>query len=136
MLKNSHLILFCVSVSLVRHICWYRILIEVNEFFEEHFSFVWFFVLPLVDKVFYYFYSDDCRGHVLIIGHDGCGKMSTLRIAAFTAGLYIYCTMNVFFFTNKNLNPFTSHHVTVVIYPPIHFQLTFYYLIFYVLPPI
>lgn len=49
-------------------------------------NFVWFFSLTI-------------RGHVLLVGPEGCGKRSTTRLAAFTAGLIKY---ELFFSSPQN----------------------------------
>lgn len=38
------------------------------------------------------------RGHVLLIGPEGCGKSSTAKLAAFTAGWFGLVTLIPFFF--------------------------------------
>lgn len=36
--------------------------------------------------LFSFYFSPKRRGHVLLIGHEGCGKTSTIQLATFTAG--------------------------------------------------
>lgn len=44
------------------------------------------------------------RGHVLLIGPEGCGKSSTAKLAAFTAGWFGFFDFPFFFIFHHLLN--------------------------------